>query len=151
MPERTRPWRVVLDTNLLVSGFISRTGAPFGLVQQWYERAFTLVVTAELQTEYADVLARPHLIQRFGLNPVEIAAFFEALAIDGELVEALSPVPIEVRDPNDERVLAAALAGRADYLVTGDYDLLVLVGAPRLGDLSIVTARVFLDLIVTRE
>jgi predicted nucleic acid-binding protein len=69
------------------------------------------------------------------------------LAIDGEAVKARSSLPIDVRDEKDERVLEAALGGRADYLVTGDNDLLVLAGDPRLGALRIVTARAFLELL----
>jgi putative PIN family toxin of toxin-antitoxin system len=114
-------------------------------MQSWYERAFVIVITPQLRTEYEEVLARPRLIQKHGLSQQEIGGFFEALAIDGEVVEPLSSLPIEVRDANDERVLAAALDGRADYLVTGDNDLLVLAGDPRLGELQIVTARAFLD------
>jgi predicted nucleic acid-binding protein len=56
-------------------------------------------------------------------------------------------LPVHIRDPKDERVLAAALGGRADYLVTGDDDLLVLNGDPRIRTLKIVTVREFLDLL----
>jgi predicted nucleic acid-binding protein len=50
-----------------------------------------------------------------------------------------------VRDPNDEKVLAAALGNRAGYLVTGDEDLLALRDDPRIKGLRIVTAREFLE------
>jgi putative PIN family toxin of toxin-antitoxin system len=145
MTGSERPWRVVLDTNLLVSGFVSRIGAPYALMQRWYAGDFTIIVTAELRAEYEDVLSRPRLIEKHGLSQVEIDGFFEALTIDGDTVEPLSLLPIEVRDVKDERVLAAALEDRADYLVTGDNDLLTLAGDPRLGTLRIVTARAFLD------
>jgi putative PIN family toxin of toxin-antitoxin system len=147
MTERARPWRAVFDTNLLVSGFVSKIGAPYALMQRWYDRDFVIVITAQLRAEYEEVLARPRLIQKHGLSQEEIDGFFEALSIDGDAVEALSPLPIEVRDAKDERVLAAALDNRADYLVTGDNDLLTLAGDPRLGTLQIVTARAFLDLL----
>ncbi|HSH81667.1 MAG TPA: putative toxin-antitoxin system toxin component, PIN family, partial [Herpetosiphonaceae bacterium] len=55
------------------------------------------------------------------------------------------PFPVAVRDVKDAHVLAAALDGSADYLITGDDDLLVLADDPRLGTLQIVTIRVFLD------
>jgi putative PIN family toxin of toxin-antitoxin system len=145
MTGRARPWRAVLDTNLLVSGFVSKIGAPYALMQRWYDRDFVIVITAQLRAEYEEVLARPRLIQKHGLSQEEIDGFFEALSIDGDVVEALSPLPIEVRDEKDERVLAAAHLDRADYLVTGDNDLLILASDPRLGELQIVTARAFLD------
>src|SRR4051794_16706616 len=122
MTDSERPWRVVLDTNLLVGGFVSRIGAPYALVQRWYEHGFIVVVSHELRTEYEDVLSRPRLIEKHGLRQAEIDGFFEALTIDGDTVEPLSPLPIEVRDAKDARVLAAALEDRADYLVTGDND-----------------------------
>lgn len=149
MSEGARLWRAVLDTNLLVSGFVSKIGAPYALMQRWYDRAFVVVLTPQLRAEYQEVLARPRLILKHGLRREEIDGFFEALSIDADVVEALSPLPAEVRDEKDERVLAAALDGRADYLVTGDNDLLALAGDPRLGTLQIVTARAFLDLLST--
>jgi uncharacterized protein len=151
MTGSERPWRVVLDTNLIVSGFVSKIGAPYALMQRWYAGDFTIIVSAELRAEYDDVLSRPRLIEKHGLSQVEIDGFFEALTIDGDTVKPLSPLPIEVRDAKDERVLAAALQDRADYVVTGDNDLLTLAGDPRLGSLRIVTARAFLDLLSSRN
>jgi putative PIN family toxin of toxin-antitoxin system len=116
-------------------------------MQRWYDRAFVMVITRQLRAEYEEVLARPRLILKHGLSQEEVGGFFEALAIDGDVVEALSPLPIAVRDAKDERVLAAALHGRADYLITGDDDLLVLAGDPRLGALEIVSARAFLNVL----
>jgi uncharacterized protein len=139
--------RIVLDTNLLVSGFISHTGPPHALIQRWYDRAFVIVVSPQLQSEYEEVLSRPRLITHHGLSQEQVEAFLIALSRDGVMVEPSSVVPIEVRDKKDERVLAAAIGGNADYLVTGDQDLLTLAGDPRLGDLKIVTARSFLDLL----
>jgi len=58
-------------------------------------------------------------------------------------------LPVEVRDPKDEMILASALGGKADYLVTGDDDILVLQDDARLGKLQIVTARAFLNLLIS--
>src|SRR4051812_33210787 len=109
MTDSERPWRAVLDTNLLVSGFVSKIGAPYRLMQQWYAGEFIIVVSSDLRSEYLDVLSRPRLIEKHGLSQTEIDGFFEALSIDGDIVEPLSPLPISVRDEKDERVLAAAL------------------------------------------
>lgn len=64
-----------------------------------------------------------------------------------ERVDLLPVLPVSVRDPKDEHILAAALGGEADYLVTGDQDLLVLAGDPRLGSLQIVTVAAFMDIL----
>ena len=58
-----------------------------------------------------------------------------------------SSIPVSLRDPKDEHIPGAALAGKADYLVTGDDDLLVHQGDPRLGALQIVTASQFLTML----
>ncbi len=58
-----------------------------------------------------------------------------------------SDIPVSLRDPKEEHILAAALAGKADYLVTGDDDLLVHQSDPRLGSLKIMTAAQFFDVL----
>ena len=70
------------------------------------------------------------------------------------VVDEKSPVctlPVHVRDPKDAKILALALGGNADYLVTGDDDLLVLNGDPRLGKLQIVTVHTFLTVLQSSE
>lgn len=71
-----RPLRVVVDTNLVVSAFMFRRGTPDQLVQRLHAEAFTTVISTELMDEYRDVLSRPALIDRYGLNRQEIASFF---------------------------------------------------------------------------
>ena len=144
MPSDT-PVSAVIDTNLIVSAFLTRRGTPHALLQALYAGAFRLLLSDALQDEYARVLARPRLVQRFALSADEVAAFFRFLARRAQPVTLQQPFSIPVRDPKDEHVLATALVGGADYLVTGDEDLLTLAGDPRLGTLQIVTVRAFLD------
>ena len=66
------------------------------------------------------------------------------------MVSPLAPLPIHSRDSHDDKFLAVALGGNAEYLITGDDDLLVLQGDPRLGTLQIVTAREYLQLLAQR-
>lgn len=139
------PGSAVVDTNILVSGLLRRQGQPRRLLRAWYNGAFTLLVTPTLRAEYERVLARPRLRVRHGLDPAEATALLVLIDLTGVLVTPTLALPLTVRDPNDEMVLAAALGGAADYLVTGDADLLVLAGDPRLGALQIVTARAFLN------
>ena len=120
-------------------------GRPRRILHAWYERAFALLVSPTLVTEYTRVLARPRLHTRYGLDPTEAAVFLDLIGARAVVVAPRAPLPLTVRDPKDDMVLAAALGGPADYLVTGDDDLLALAGDPRLGALSIVTPRAFLD------
>jgi predicted nucleic acid-binding protein len=79
----------------------------------------------------------------------DIAAFFRF--IDRHAVSVtpfdVQELPLLVRDPMDNDLLAAALGGQADHLVSGDNDLLVLAGDSRLGRLQIVNPRQFLNII----
>lgn len=139
----------VLDTDLIVSAFRSRRGAPHALLRALYEGAFRLILSDALRQEYADVLARPGLKRRYVVPAANVAAFFRFLDREAQRVTPAPTLPIAIRDPRDAHVLAAALGGGADYLVSGDDDLLALAGDPRLGTLQIMTIRAFLDLLAT--
>ncbi len=141
-PNRTR---VVLDTNLLVSGLIMPHGLPHRLLAEWRQSGFRLLITDDILAEYATVLARPQFAAKYGLTATVVAALLRRMRVQGERVPPQGTVPVAVRDAKDIHLLAAALGGNADYLVTGDADLLVRAGDPALGPLRITTARTFLD------
>ncbi|MCL4459326.1 MAG: putative toxin-antitoxin system toxin component, PIN family [Chloroflexi bacterium] len=140
----------VVDTNLFVSGLIIELGTPYELVEASRRGAFTLVVSESLYMEYRRVLLRPKFAEKYGITLEEVTDFLFLIDTSARRVTPSRRLPITVRDKKDEGILAAALGGKADYLVTGDEDLLVLRDDPRLGRLKIVTARDFLD-ILTRE
>lgn len=77
------------------------------------------VVSWELARELADVLRRPE-IRRYGVTEVDLE---DVLAVLGPLLPDVD-VDVEIRDPDDAVVVAAALAGAAEVIVTGDSDLL---------------------------
>ena len=93
--------------------------------------------------ELIDVFHRPKLARDYQFVPGRLSQLFAGLAA-ATVVELSPDIPMRVRDPKDEMILAAAIGGGADYLVTGDQDLLVHAGDPRLGKLQIVTAARFL-------
>ena len=146
MSERGVRPRAVVDSNLFVSGAISPIGAPRHLLIALNGKRFDLLLSDRQHAELNDVFVRPKLVTLFSLSHEELDALFATL--DATPRVPLSPtLPLPVRDPKDEHLLAAAIGGRADYLVTGDKDLLVLAGDPRLGALQIVTAAEFLDVL----
>lgn len=106
-----------------------------------------LVTSTELVAEVDRVLHRSRIQRKYALTDERIQEFVASLRAGAVHANPLSPLPLSCRDPNDDMFLAVALGGAADYLVTGDTDLLALANAPELGDLQIVTVRSFVDLL----
>lgn len=142
MSERAAP-RAVVATNVFISGVISPGGRPSRLLDLWLEGWFELLLSNEQHTELADVLSRPKVVQSFRLGPTLLTDLYAGLAAATRVMPSPS-IPVSLRDPNDVPILAAALGGNADYLVTGDNDLLIHKDDPRLGNLQIVTVLQFL-------
>lgn len=113
--------RVLFDTNVLIAAFISE-GVCAKLMRRARKRQFSLVSSPMILQEFQDVL-----IRKFSATRRESQ---EALQVIMEAVEAMTQSERAVtgvcRDPEDDRILGCALAGEADYLVTGDEDLLVM-------------------------
>jgi putative PIN family toxin of toxin-antitoxin system len=142
----TRQPSAVVDLNLFVSGIISELGLPRRLIIRVRQDAFVLVLSRQLRDELDEVLRRQKLA-RYGLTAEGRAAFFDVIDARAVIVRPSPTLPLAVRDRKDEIVLATALGGSADYLVTGDADLLTLKDDPRIGSLRIVTVREFLEIL----
>ena len=114
--------RVVVDTNVFISILI-RPGNTFLPLVDYIDLHATILYSTETMTELVDVLRR----QKFAkyTTAEDVAAFVTWVADAGEFVTVEEPV-IGSRDPKDNKFLALAVAGKADYLVSGDKDLLVL-------------------------
>jgi putative PIN family toxin of toxin-antitoxin system len=145
MPSRPKRSRVVVDTNLLISGTILKRGQPFSVLEAWRQGRFTLLISSEQRAEVEDVLHRPKIQQRYEISLEEIVTLLHLLDSTASRPKTRRRLPVHVRDPKDDQILAAALGGKAEYLVTGDDDLLALRDEPRLRSLKIVTAREFLE------
>ena len=107
--------RVVLDTNVLVSGLLSPFGPPGEIVRLVSSGAVTLCLDARILAEYDEVLART----RFGFDQDAIAALLDYLDFASETVAA-EPLAVRLPDEDDEPFLEVALACGADCLVTGN-------------------------------
>jgi putative PIN family toxin of toxin-antitoxin system len=136
--------RALFDANVLISGLLSRAGAPAHLLAKWLEGEFELVVTERLLQELEVTLARPKL--RCHLDQAEISEFLELLRGLTEWVEDPEARPgVTSRDPKDDYLIAAAASAHAT-LVTGDTDLLELEGS-----IPVVSPQDFLDSLDVRE
>lgn len=108
--------RIVLDTNVLVSGLRSPGGPPGRILDLITLGRVVVIYDDRIIAEYRDVLARPKL----RLEPVETEAILELIERDGILLAA-PPLAIEIPDPKDLPFLEVAVAGHADALVTGNH------------------------------
>jgi len=118
--------RVVLDTNVIVSSYVSPRGAPGRIREALSELRFELVLSQQVLDEYRHVLHRPGLARFHGMTAEKIEDQLAKLvaAVRVELATSIESLP--VRDPNDAIILEAAVAGGANLIVSGDNDLLVL-------------------------
>lgn len=116
--------RVVLDTNVLLSGLAYPASVPGRIVAAWRNGSLEVVLSHFILDELRRVL--PRLAQRHGLNDAEIADLIDCLAFEAELVEPAADVEPALTDPLDQPVLNTLRAAQADYLVTGDKALLAL-------------------------
>lgn len=127
--------KIVLDSNVLISAFGSH-GLCESLMQTCLER-HDLFTSEHLLRETAE-----HLADKYRMKKEPIAEIIELLREESTLVEAAGVPADACRDPDDLPVLGTAQAAEADYLVTGDKDLLVLL---RFGKTEIVTPRQFYE------
>jgi uncharacterized protein len=121
--------RVVLDTNVLLSGLAYPASVPGKIMAAWrHHGSIEVLLSAYILDELRRVL--PRLQHRHGLTAAEIGDMVDVLSIQAELIEPLSSVEPDLRDAGDQPVLGTLLAALnttgADYLITGDKDLLAL-------------------------
>lgn len=107
--------KIVLDTNVLVSGLLRSQGNPAQVVALALAGAVQVCHDPRILAEYAEVLARP----RFKFDPERVREVLAKLELDGVAVEPPDQ-RLDLPDPDDEPFLAVALAASADYLVTGN-------------------------------
>ena len=136
--------RVILDTNLLVSYLVTHRPPIATLLDEHLAREDIALVTAPALLEELDRVLRYPRLQRY-YTDAERTRFVALSAAVSEVVELPEPLPRICRDPDDDRVIACAVVGQANAIVTGDQDLLALA---QVGGIPIRTAA---DLIVFIE
>jgi len=133
----------VYDANILASGLLTSTTPPGQILDAWRRGQVTLIVSEHILSELAGVLQKAYFRSRLVAGEAE--RFLEALRQDA----VLTPITVEVQGvathPEDDLVLATAVSGQADYLVTGDGPLRRQV--PGYRGVRLVTAREFVELL----
>ena len=129
--------RLVLDTNVVFSALLWR-GTPYRLLEAIKNKSGTqLYSSAVLLEELEEVLKRPSASKRLTTIDKNAHAVLADYAAAIELVSPTHIPRVILNDPDDDYVIAAALAARADLIVSGDTDLITL---SRYGDIIIVNA-----------
>jgi len=118
--------RVVLDTNVLLSGLMYPGSTPGAVVRAWREARIELVLSVEQLAEIGRVLSYPKIRKILKWDRGTIENFLKQLYLRSELVDISAMDASVPKDPGDNIILAALIAGEAECLVTGDSDLLAL-------------------------
>ena len=130
--------RVCLDTNILVSGIFWK-GLPGKVIELWMGNRFDLVASPLIFDEYQKTVRKIG----YKINPAQAETWVQIIAQKALLISLMPMKRCWSRDPDDDKFIHCALAGKADYLISGDKDLIILKGQVPV---KIVTARQFLNL-----
>ncbi len=138
--------RVVIDTGILIAALITRDTPPDQIYQAWRKRRFELVTSEWQLGEFRRVSRYPKL--RKYLQPVEAGNLINGLRHQALLLADLPDVDLS-KDPDDNPLLAMAIASEAEYLVSGDKrDVLAL---KKVDKTRIITARRFLTILKGKQ
>lgn len=137
--------RVVLDTGVLIAALITADTPPDRTYQAWRKKRFTLITSVWKLEEFRRASRYPKL-KKF-LKPAEAGNLVNGLKRHATVLTELPEVDLS-RDPQDNPVLAMAIVGKADYLVTGDR--LGMLSLKRVDATHVVTAADFLKILKRR-
>ena len=135
--------RATLDTNVLASGAIATSGTIARLIDAAFSGRFLLIASEPIITELKRTLTRPYFVARLPPHWT-IEGYVASLETVGQIIPITAPVHGIATHPEDDLVLATAVSGDADYLVTGDKGLL---GVGSYEGVTIVTPGAFLEVL----
>ncbi len=141
--------KAVFDANLLVSAFLSRAnsaGASNALLGFVVDGAVDLYLSVEIVDEAVKVLLdSPRLSARYDYSPEQVGQYRADLLTLASVIDDPPPIPgAGPRDPDDDKIVACAVAAGAGYLVSRDHDLLS-IGS--YGGVAIITPEAFLRIV----
>ena len=131
--------KAVLDTNILVSALIWR-GAPYHCLLSAQAGFFELIISEPILDELSSVLAG-----KFRIEDEQVKEFISLVKRTGHLVRIVDRIRLVADDPSDDKVVEAAAAAKADFIVTGDHHLLKL---GKYKNVRIIKAAAFLHMML---
>src|SRR5438093_9619683 len=117
--------RAVVDANVLISSVIAPLGPSRRIFDAWRDGTFVLVTSAGLLEEVSRRLAHPRIAKRYSITSEDRIAVLGLLEAYATIARGRREVAV-TRDPTDDKVIAAAIEAGAQYIVTGDKDLLTV-------------------------
>lgn len=135
--------KIVIDTGIWVSALITKGTPPDQLYQAWRRGEFEVVTSAEQLEELTRVLAYPKLV-RF-IEQAEAARLLEKLATLEQATDL--PTLTDSPDPDDNKIIATAVAGKADIIISGDKRDMLSLGTAQ--SIPIISARQAVDRLLT--
>lgn len=136
--------RVVIDTNVLVSGLFGIKNSPSSQILSAFRNQKIILATSPLiMEEMAEVINRPRIIKLTKMSKDERADFIDKLIERSDMTAGKQAAQI-TRDVKDDKFLFCAIEAKADYIITGDEDLLTL---KEYGGIKILTPGEFLKIL----
>jgi putative PIN family toxin of toxin-antitoxin system len=143
------PFKILIDTNVWVSAFLSPSGYPAKIITAWLEDKMQIVISMPLLKEILDVLQRPRIQKKYKYLAEEIKTYLDLIFQRAEKIEPAGNINL-CRDTRDNIVLETALSGQAKYLVTRDDDIKRdpdLIQAMSKSGIEVITVSRFLEVI----
>lgn len=138
-------YRVVLDANVIVSGLITPQGFSGQLLKKFLsDEVFDVILSKAILEEISHCLFYPKVRKYIRLTDHEIYQCIAALEFLSDMTSGAIKIEAEIPDSDDKIYLAAAIEGQANYIVTGDSDLL---GLDEFEEISIITPKTFCKLL----
>jgi putative PIN family toxin of toxin-antitoxin system len=136
--------KAVIDTNVLVSAVLSKSGLPAEILNRWRRRSFMVITSEAAIEEVRRVLSDLGSRGKYNLPPDEVIELIRLLREEAQSVTGqIAVTGVIPQDITDEKFLAMAIESDADVIVSGDRHLLNLV---EFKNIPILTPRKFLDL-----
>ena len=130
--------KAVLDTNVFISALFW-TGSPHNVLEKTLEGGFILVISGAILEEIEE-----RLLNKFKFPVEDILSFLEIIVLNSHIVEPNIKLEAVPQDPNDNKIIECAVSGNADYIVTGDKDILNL---KEFRGIKIITSNHFLKVL----
>jgi len=143
----TNTIRVVIDTNVLVSGLFGIKDSPsFHILSAVRTQRIILVTSPVIVEEIEEVIDRERIAKFTKMSKDERTDFMDKLIERSDVTAGKQLLHLTGRDVKDDKFLACASEAKADYIITGDRDLLVM---QEYEGIKIVTPREFLEILKT--